>query len=103
MGYIVIIVPDTDFQVRGYTDSPDLERETIDKLGTGEWAVYGTGLGQTNDNGAIEPDYGTFVWGTVTDAGHEGTYLGADKIRHEYLRTLAGEQIAEYAEDRHRV
>lgn len=103
MRYIVVIERDTDFEIKGYTDQPDLERETSAKLISGEWEVYGTGLGRTNDNGAIEPDYATFVWGTVTDAGHEGTYLGADKIRHDYLRSLAIEQADEYGTDAHRV
>lgn len=43
------------------------------------------------------------MWGCVTDAGYDGTYLGVDKIQNEYLRENAQQQIAEYAEDKYAV
>lgn len=98
--YVVMILHDGDYEPWG---DDGIEEEERTKIGNGEWAAYGVGLGEETSVGDIEPDYGTFVWGTVADAGYEGTYLGADKIQHEYLRSLAEDLINEYAEDKHRV
>ena len=102
--YVVMILPDNDYDLGPFSDVQSLIDETTQKINDGEWAVYGVGLGlETAAIGDIEPDYGTFVWGVVTDAGHDGTYLGVDKIKHEYLRDEAQNQVAVYGEARHRV
>lgn len=101
--YVVIITPDQDFDPGNFSDDQSVIDETVDKINTGEWAVYGVGLGHESLTGDIEPDYGTFVWGTIAAAGHEGIYLGVDKVQDTYLREQAGEQIAEYGETEHQV
>jgi hypothetical protein len=94
--YIVIIEPDGDFDPDNYSSEQSMIDEVKEKTESGEWSAYGVGLGKETSVGDIEPDYGTFVWCCVTDAGYTGTYLGADKIQNQYLRGLAEEQISEY-------
>lgn len=99
-GTIMIVIEiDKGFSPHnGWTDSPELERETADKIRSGEWEAYAVGLMREGEDGMIRADYSTFVWGAVCPAGSAGLYAEPSKIRDEHLRSLAEQQLANYGE-----
>jgi hypothetical protein len=86
---------DDDFDLKGFTDSDSLQRETEEKLASGEWAVYRTVVTRGHER---VPDWSHALHGTVADAGFDGWYSKPEEIRHEYLRSVAQELLSEAVE-----
>jgi hypothetical protein len=94
--FLIGIEIDKDYNPRGGSNIPEIEAEEIKKIRSGEWRAYGVGLLRKSTAGYFEPDYGTFLWGCVTDAGYDGAYADASEIQNAHLRGIAEEQVSEH-------
>lgn len=96
--HMIAIEIQEDYRPGESTSILEIAIEERSKINSGEWQAYGVGLARESDSGVIASDYGTFVWGFVTDAGHEGLYFGTDRVRNEFLREAAEAAVTEYTD-----
>jgi hypothetical protein len=91
----VMIVRDEDFTVDGFTDVPELERETARKLDDGTWTAYGVVVVRMCDAGDWHEDYGHALWGVVVETTTLDGCVVTDprEIGDDHLREIAGEML----------
>lgn len=72
----------------GYSDIPELQKETRDKVEADEWDSYIMSVAKAVPGGWEVVDS---LGGTVTEAGHEGTYSSISDITSEEVRDAASQ------------